>query len=83
MSELKKMWIVETENGVAWIGRDAPNAQKGHFWNWASKSLGYPPIFKEKKDALLFARRIRHSSVTTKKAGIIEVEFYKGELRKR
>lgn len=83
MSEHKKMWIVETNIGVAFIGRDAPKelkAIKGHFWNFASRSLGYRPIFTKKADALLFARKARRSN-TVEKAEIVEIEFYKGELK--
>lgn len=76
----KGLWAVVTEQGIAYIGRDAKGAQKGHFWNWASKSLGYPVIFKDKKSALRFARKIRRTSTTVKKVNIIEAEFYKGEL---
>lgn len=76
-----RMWMVETENGIAYIGRDAPGAQKGHFWNYATKGLGYPPIFIHKKDALKFARKIRKTSTTAKHTEIVEVEFYKGELK--
>lgn len=81
----EKMWIVETNMGVAYIGRDTPKerkAIKGHFWNWASKSLGYPPIFTKKADAVTFARKARRSK-TTKWSRIVQVEFYKGEFRKR
>ena len=80
MTTTKKMWIVETNEGIAYIGRDAPHAEKGHFWNWASKSLGYPPIFTKKADALLFARKARRSK-TVKEVRIIEVESYKGEMK--
>ena len=83
MENKKGMWIVVTENGVSFIGRDGKEAQKGKFWNWASNSLGYPPIFKQKSDALRFAKKIREQSVTAKTARIVEVEFYKGELNAR
>ena len=74
------MWIVVTNIGVAYIGRNAKEAKKGHFWNWASRSLGYPPVFRKKEDALKFAAKIRRMSITVDKVRIIEVEFYKGEL---
>lgn len=81
-----KMWIVETNEGIAYIGRDpkrdpkaTAEANKGYFWNWASKSLGYPVVFKEKKTAQKFARRVR-KAFTVDKAAVIEVEFYKGEM---
>ena len=79
-----KMWIVETNEGIAYIGRDpkrdpkaTAEANKGYFWNWASKSLGYPVVFKEKKTAQKFARRVRKGCP---KGAVIEVEFYKGEM---
>ena len=81
-----KMWIVETNNGIAYIGRDpkkdskaTAEAEKGKFWNWASKSLGYPVVFKDKKEAQKFARRAR-KAFTVSKAYVTEVEFYKGEM---
>ncbi len=80
-----RMWIVETSAGIAYIGRDpakaSAKAQKGHFWLWASRGLGYPVIFKDKPTAQKFARRARRSKI--KRAGkisVIEVEFYKGEM---
>ena len=83
-----RMWIVDTNNGIAYIGRDpkkdpkaTAGAEKGQFWNAASVSLGYLPIFKNKKDALKFARRARQSR-TADNAHILEVEFYKGEMEK-
>lgn len=75
----ESMWIVVAGSGIAYIGRDSPKAIKGHFWTWAVKSLGYPPVFKEKADAILFARRARRSK-SGKQIKIVEVEFYKGEL---
>ncbi len=80
-----RMWIVETGRGIAYIGRDpakvSAKAQKGHFWLWASRNLGYPVIFKDKATAQKFARKVRRSKI--KVAGsinVIEVEFYKGEM---
>ena len=88
-----KMWIVEIKNngiaydGIAYIGRDPkrdPKAtakadNKGKFLGWASKSLGYPVVFKDKKEAQKFARRAR-KAFTVSKAYVTEVEFYKGEM---
>ncbi len=83
-----RMWIVETNNGIAYIGRDpkkdskaTAEAEKGKFWNWASVSLGYPVIFKNKADAKKFARRAR-KSMTVHKASVIEAEFYKDEMER-
>ena len=81
-----KMWIVETNTGIAYIGRD-PNkdpkadkkAEKGEFSYWEIKSLGYPVIFKNKKDAQKFARIAKKSNCVDR-AYVFEVEFYKGEL---
>ncbi len=87
-TDKNRMWIVETAQGIAYIGRDpkkdskaTAGAEKGKFWNWASISLGYPVIFKNKKDALKFARRARQSR-TADNAHILEVEFYKGEMER-
>ena len=76
-----KMWIVMTGEGIAYIGRNAKGAEKGHFWNWASISLGYPPVFKKKEDALKFIGKIRKHHLQTKPIQIVAVEFYKGELK--
>jgi hypothetical protein len=81
-----RMWIVETNNGIAYIGRDpkkdpkaTAKAVKGEFWNAASKSLGYRVVFKNKAEAQKFMRRTRRSR-TVEAARILEVEFYKGEM---
>lgn len=85
-TDKNRMWIVETAQGIAYIGRDpkkdpkaTAEANKGYYWSWASKSLGYPVVFKEKKMAQKFARRVR-KAFTVDKAVVIEVEFYKGEM---
>ena len=91
-SNKNRMWIVEIKNngiaydGIAYIGRDPKRdpkaiakADKGKFWGWASKSLGYPVVFKDKKEAQKFARRAR-KAFTVSKAYVTEVEFYKGEM---
>ena len=81
-----RMWIVETSQGIAYIGRNpakdpkaSAKAQKGKFWNWTSKNLGYPVVFKDKAKAIKFARRVRKSE-TAENVHVIEVEFYKGEM---
>lgn len=82
-----KMWLVETQEGVACIGRDpekdpkaSAKAQKGHFWFYASKSLGYPVIFKDKATAQKFATSARRTKLRRVKRRVLEVEFYKGEM---
>ena len=78
--DMKQMWIVMTGEGIAHIGRNTKGSEKGHFWNWVSKSLGYPPIFKKKEDALKFAKKIRKQRTAIKPIEIVAVEFYKNEL---
>ena len=84
-----RMWIVETYSGIAYIGRNLQQktlkqARKGKFWNWTSKSLGYPVVFKDKATAQKFARKIRSPKILNRIEGtkvyVLEVEFYKGEM---
>lgn len=77
----QKMWVVMTDDGIGHIGRDACGAEKGHFWLWVSKSLGYVPVFRNKEDALRFSRKARKLKIV-KHAWIQEVEFYKQEMDK-
>ena len=84
MNMEQKMWIVVTDNGMAYIGRKGSKVPEGTdatgcFWNWGSRSLAYIPLFQDKRDASRFARKARKSR-TVRKAEIIELETYKGEL---
>ena len=76
MKTNQKLWIVMTNNGIAWQCTD-PNFYgkdlRGKFANWCSKSLGFVPAFKNKSDAFLFARKARKSH-TVSKAWIQEVK---------
>jgi hypothetical protein len=85
-SNKNRMWIVETRFGFTKIGRDpkkdpkaSKEAIKGRLWFSASRSLGYVPIFTNRKEAQKFARRIK-SKIPDRQPSLIEVEFYKGEM---
>ncbi len=52
MENKKGMWIVVTENGVSFIGRDAKEAQKGKFGIRHQIVLGYPPNSSNKNQML-------------------------------
>lgn len=81
-----KMWVVETEEGIVYIGRDpakdpkaSSEAKKGQVRFINSKNLGYPVVFKNKEKAQKFASKVRRLKIAYR-VDVIEVEFYKGEI---
>jgi len=64
----KKIWVVMTNNGIAWVSTNTDFYGKdisGQFLNCAGKGLGFVPAFKDRKDALKFARKARRARTVT------------------